>query len=221
MCVNSLLFSRSLKGQKEEQSLADDQKAKGIVLIKIIRDGRPDDENKTANKETHPLSNLVSFDKLFRIRLSIGVGEVYLAQFPYRIGSELAGDHYVVSVANSKPKNPTVLVVPLKSYKNNKLNPNNAVMLGNIPGLSNGKKSVALINQIRSIDKIRLLSRDDIGMTLEKNESQKPKFNEVVCTISKTVYRLTDEQLENLLNACKGFVNRNMRKRTKDKLVDF
>ena len=101
---------------------------------------------------------LYLFHKYFDARCDVRAGDVYLTQFQNSIGTELSGDHFVVAIINSTRKNRNVMIIPLTSAKEGKhKNPRNSVFLGTIPGINNGKESIALINQVQSVDKKRLI----------------------------------------------------------------
>lgn len=197
----------------------------GTVFMKILRAGHPClppmSEIETTKNETSTMDKLTQFDKNFNIEVKIWVGDVYLARFPNRIGSELAGDHFVIAVVNSNVDNPNVVVIPLTSLKEKNRNPANSLYLGYINGINNGKQSVALLNQVTCIDKKRLINDKDIDKSFEELKSKNFSENEVVCKIGKPHYRLTDSQLGKLLFASRVYFKRNSRKSWKKKLVEI
>ena len=200
---------------------------KGCVFMKLLRKGHPqlllhpETDRKTAENETSTISKLDLFDENFDLKFKLNVGDVYLARFPKTVGSELEGEHFVVAVMNSGDSNPNAVVVPLTSLKEKMRNPSHSVYLGFIKGIDNGKESVALLNQVISIDKKRLLSDTNIDKLIEESESKHFDENQFVVKIHKPHYRLTNTQLNKLLLKAELYFKRNSRKNWVHKLVDF
>ena len=115
--------------------------------------------------ETHvtEINQLIYFYRYFETRLAIKKGDVFLARFGFECGNELSGNHYVVALLDSNPINQVVTVVPLKSAKGRPLNPASDIMVGEIENLNNSKEAIAVINQIRTIDKRRLFDAQTIA----------------------------------------------------------
>lgn len=94
-------------------------------------------------------------------------GEVVLVELGYNVGNEYGGEHYVVVLKNSSKTNSLLNVIPLTSMKEDitgmtedeivKLVHKESLYIGNIEGLSD-KKSVAIVNQIITISKIRVIT---------------------------------------------------------------
>lgn len=146
------------------------------------------------------------FHKHFKTRIAIRRGDVFRVSFNYECGSELSGSHFVVAINDSKVNEPMVTVVPLKSYKG-KLNPRSDVLLGIVEGTKTGKESIAVINQIKGIDKSRMIE-DVKSKTLEKifNDTKIAEDDEIVIKV-KTIYRLTAQQLYVLMTALNDYIN--------------
>lgn len=159
---------------------------------------------------------LLYYYKNFEALLGIRAGDVYLAQFPNRVGSEMSGDHFVVAIINSRKKDPNVMVIPLTSAKEGKAkNTRNSVYLGTIPGINNGKESIALINLVQSIDKKRLLKMHEVEKTLSLAAAKTHNRSDVIQEIYKVHYRLTPEQFNTLVKGCKKFMRHNTQLGTK------
>ena len=107
--------------------------------------------------------------KYFEPVFAVKAGDVYLARFPIEYGSELHGDHFVAVLLDSPVACPLVTVVPLKSEKAKEINPASDIRLGVIEGINNGRKTIAVINQTRAIDKRRLLSEEAISAFTSKH----------------------------------------------------
>lgn len=99
-------------------------------------------------------------------------GEVIFVNLGFNIGAEYGGEHFGVVIADSNKANPGINIVPLTSYKDKRegedLQPlteeeikaslhSNSVYLGNISDI-NEKKSIALVDQMQYISKIKVKS---------------------------------------------------------------
>lgn len=163
-------------------------------------------KGETARKHVTAINQMIYFYKNFETRIQIKKGDVFLARFEFECGNELNGNHYVVALLDSGPLNPVVTVVPLKSAKGRELNPASDVLLGNIEGFKNSKDSIAIINQIRTIDKRRLFDANTI-LELNKYLSSEMigEYSEFTCQ-SKKLYRLTNEQYNKIHKAAEQYV---------------
>ena len=151
-------------------------------------------KGKDAEKRIVEINQLIYFYRFFETRLAIKKGDVFLARFGYECGNELNGNHYVVALLDSSPINQVVTVVPLKSDKGRPLNPASDVMVGKIEKLNNTKDAIAVINQIRTIDKRRLFDVETIAHLSRYMASEMlGEYSELTVQV-KHVYRLTDEQ---------------------------
>lgn len=97
----------------------------------------------------------VSYQERYTPRLDLKVGEVYEFDFGVNVNCEFSNRHYGVVIANSYENNPLVIVCPLKSNRNG-ANPSSDINLGFIEGLVTDRETLAVVNQIRSLDKMRL-----------------------------------------------------------------
>lgn len=101
-------------------------------------------------------------------------------------------EHYGVAIHDSSFYNPIITVIPIKTSRG-KLNPNSDVYLGKIEGIQSLKNSIAVINQIHSIDKIRIFNIDSI------NKKVKPK----------TAIYLNEEQINIIQNGIQKILFKN------------
>ena len=159
--------------------------------------------------------------KHFETSFNVKAGEVFLARFPIEFGSEIHGDHFVVALLDSSPLNPLMTVIPLKSEKGKALNPASDIRIGVISGINNNKRSIAVINQIRSIDKRRLINESSINaLHSQFRENSIGEYQEV-CVQMTNVYRLTNEQLKLVRKTAIGFLISNYVSHDDELLVDF
>lgn len=158
--------------------------------------------------ETHvtEINQLIYFYRFFETRLAIKKGDVFLARFGFECGNELSGNHYVVALLDSNPISQVVTVVPLKSAKGKPLNPASDIRIGEIEKLGNSKEAIAVINQIRTIDKRRLFDAQTIAhLSNYMNSELIGEYSEITVQ-SKRIYRLTDEQFKKIHRAAEEYV---------------
>lgn len=107
--------------------------------------------------------------------MNIKLGDIFYAILTPTIGSEQDGIRPVVIIQNNRGNrySPTTIVVPITSKLSKRDLPTH-VLLSSTKGLE--KKSIALIEQIRTLDKSRLLEK---------------------------ITRVSDEDLENIKEAIK------------------
>ena len=159
-----------------------------------------------ARKYIIAINQLTYFYKFFETRFEIKRGDVFLARFGMGCGNELSGNHYVAALLDSDSINQVVTVVPLKSTKGNPMNPASDILLGKIKGLENGKEAVAIINQIKTIDKRRLFNPETIAKLSYYQRSEViGEYSEIECQI-KAKYRLTDEQDKKVHKAIREYI---------------
>ena len=147
--------------------------------------------------------------KHFETAFRVDAGDVYLARFPAEFGSEIHGDHFVAVILDSNQMNPLLTVVPLKSEKAKEINPASDIRLGVIEGINNGRKTIAIINQTRAIDKRRLLSEEAISALHSLVKKNLLKDYEEVCAEVINCYRLTNEQYNLLRKKAIGYFKNN------------
>ena len=161
-------------------------------------------KNEELKKHIGTMNGFTFFYRNFETRLRIFKGDVFVAQLSLNVGNELSGPHFVVALNDSDCENQLVTVVPLKSSKGKEINPASDICLGEIDGLE-GKEAIAIINQIKTIDKRRLFARKTIL-----------RLNEYICddTIhnyqefvveDKNVYRLKARQMTQIVKAVREF----------------
>ena len=69
----------------------------------------------------------------------------------------------------SRENNQTVTIVPLSSYKESRqYNKRSTIEIGDVAEIPGSKQSVALVNQIRAIDKMRLIGEKALGNFVDK-----------------------------------------------------
>ncbi|MDR1697811.1 MAG: type II toxin-antitoxin system PemK/MazF family toxin [Erysipelotrichaceae bacterium] len=91
-------------------------------------------------------------------------GEVYEFDYGVNVNSEFSHRHFGVVLHDSNEENPLVLICPLKSNRYG-AHPSSDVDLGFIANLNSGNKTLAVVNQIRALDKMRLYTKSVISST--------------------------------------------------------
>lgn len=153
------------------------------------------------------LANIDNFHNKLETRFEIRKGDIAVVQFAGSSANELSGRHFVVAISDSKESNPLVTVVPLKSLKEcTELNPASDVILGSIAGILNGRESIAIVNQIKTIDKARFFEASVLTRVETTYENNFKPHSEKTFIQLKNIYRLSKEQVKILLRAVVGFI---------------
>ena len=222
-----LFFCLYFLQRKEERHMAEEKlfpavmKKEMMVLKRRVPMAQPYIKGEEARKLSGFRNQQIYFYKFFETRFMVNRGEVYLASFPLEFGSEIHGEHLVAAVLDSKPLNPLVLVVPLKSEKEKELNPASDIRLGRIQGVNNGRKTIAIINQVRAIDKRRLFKVESIDALHSLNSKNLIGEYQLICGQRSNVYRLTNEQYRLIHGKLIGYVSTSYLNHDDELLVDF
>ena len=111
----------------------------------------------------------------YRLSYELKAGEIYEVDFGINVNAEFSYRHYALVLVNSSEANPLVMVCPLKSNTRG-AHPASDINLGIIDCLDTEHESLAVINQIRTIDKFRIFKRPGIG----KKEEFQNKLNDSI-----------------------------------------
>lgn len=141
-----------------------------------------------------------SFAEKYKLRYDLKKGEIYEIDFGINVNSEFSNRHYGVVLKDSSEFNPLVLICPLKTNHSG-AHPRSDVDIGYVKDLNSTHSTLAVINQIRAIDKLRIYSKNTIGkeITNKLAESEKEETNNFIP-------RLSEHQLERIMNAYCNFV---------------
>ena len=131
-----------------------------------------------------------TFTDTHRLKKELHKGEIYEIDFGINVNAEFSNRHYGVVLRDSNPYDPLVLVCPIKTNKHG-AHPASDIDLGYIKSLNSQHKSVAVINQIKTLDKVRIFSKSAISDS-DLFEDEPP--------------RLEDEKLKMILTAYLRFV---------------
>lgn len=105
-----------------------------------------------------------SFSERFQLRYDLKRGEIYEFDWGINVNSEFSNRHFGVVLSDSNEFNPLVIVCPLKTNHTG-AHPESDIDLGYISDLSDEKKTIAVVNQIRCLDKLRIYTRGIIKRT--------------------------------------------------------
>lgn len=86
---------------------------------------------------------------------SLKKGEVYEIDFGIGVNCEIRERHYGVVLVDSYENNQMAFICPLKS-KHHEPNPTSDVLIGRIPEIATDRDTIAVFNQMRGIDKLRI-----------------------------------------------------------------
>ena len=103
-----------------------------------------------------------SFSKESKLRMEVKKGEIYEIDWGINVNAEFSNRHYGVVLRDSSEYDPLVLVCPLKTNKRG-AHPASDIDLGYVLGLSSEHKTLAVINQTRTIDKMRIFTKNAIA----------------------------------------------------------
>ena len=106
-----------------------------------------------------------------KLSLSVKAGEIYEVDFGINVNAEFSYRHYALVLADSSELNPLALVCPLKSNTKGP-HPASDINLGFINALDSDHESLAVINQIRTIDKLRIFKRPLINRRPSESNHQ-------------------------------------------------
>ena len=103
-----------------------------------------------------------SFAEKYSLRYDLKQGEIYEFDFGLNVNAEFSNRHYGVVMVDSDVFNPLVTICPLKT-NHGSMSPKSDVDLGFINCLNSSKTTLAVVNQVRTIDKLRLYTKRIIG----------------------------------------------------------
>ena len=171
-------------------------------------------EGQRAKSFVRQINCFTEFSNNYKTRQEIKAGDVFVLRHNFGCGSELSGPHFVVAVVNSPEKSPIVTVIPLKTFKaSRRIHPASDLVIGKIPGLDSHTFAIAIINQIKSIDKCRLFDNEITNTIYNCEQGIINDYSQPIECKYKKHYRLTHNQIEAIREALfqylyNGFINR-------------
>lgn len=167
-------------------------------------------ENKSGSRQEGLKSQLewikrqleyADYSEKYTLRFDLKRGEIYEIDWGINVNAEFSNRHFGVVLVDSDIFNPLVTICPLKSRHSSRINPKSDVDLGFIPELGTENSTIAVVNQIRAVDKLRLYLRRAIGT---KGNSY---LADSYAIEKKYTIRLNDSKLNTLLEAVKRYFN--------------
>lgn len=198
-----------MKDQKMMMLLSEEKVERKELIITKRRIPLLKDYLKGSNAKKHvnAINRMIYFYRNYETRFEIKRGDVFVVGFEFACGNELNGSHFVVALLDSSPISQLVTVVPLHSAKMDKeLNPASEIYIGEIPGVTNTKRAVAIINQIRTIDKRRMFDKAAIEHFNQYAQSEHYADYAEITAQHKFIFRLTEEQYKKIHIAVQQYV---------------
>ena len=164
-------------------------------------------DNENRNEYVSAINRTIFYYKYFTTKIDIKRCDVFKIRFDQGFGSELRGYHFVVAMQSSREINQTVTIIPLSSVKESKqYNAKSTINIGVIEGIPGNKTTVALINQIRTIDKIRLIGDKALDLFVENHREKIERINGEFYIQNNEIYRLSEEQYQKILHAINNYL---------------
>lgn len=138
----------------------------------------------------------------YQLRYQLKRGEVYEFDYGINVHAELSNRHYGVVLVDSYETNDIVVVCPLKTKRKG---PNSVsdVSIGRIPVIHTEVDSIAIINQIKGLDKMRMYIEPII------NSSGKRVGNGPVAILTSEQMSLISRAIEQLFVQGKLYIDVN------------
>lgn len=124
-----------------------------------------------------------------KVKYNLKKGDILEIDWGVNVNAEFSNRHYGVVLVDSNEHNPLVLVCPLKSNHNG-AHPKSDIDLGMVEGLKYSSSTLAVINQIRMIDKLRIYVRKIInGKECEYDDIKMPiaKVNAIISAYQRLI----------------------------------
>ena len=144
----------------------------------------------------------------YRLAYELKAGEIYEVDFGINVNAEFSYRHYGLVLVDSPESNPLVLMCPLKSNTKG-AHPSSDINLGIIESLDTEHESLAVVNQIRSVDKFRIFKRPGIGKKeefLNKLNDIESENNSSMIEENLTPNRLESEQYKLVLSGVLNYI---------------
>ena len=140
------------------------------------------------------------FSEKYSLRYDLKRGEIYEFDWGINVNAEFSNRHFGVVLVDSDAFNPLVTVCPLKSNHSG-INPKSDVDLGFIPELGTMNSTIAVVNQVRTMDKLRIYMKRAIGRYGEHvlSDSYEDENNSVM--------RLTNDKINKVIEGYKRYLD--------------
>jgi len=144
---------RRLRQNSDESTNNDDKVENELMTYQKLMQNLHDQVSWTRRQ-----LNYIAFSLEYRVAYELRRGEVYEFDWGLNVHAELSQRHYGVVLLDSYANNDIVVVVPLKT-RHHEPNPMSDVNIGKLCNVSDDKETLAVINQIRGLDKLRIYQK--------------------------------------------------------------
>ena len=141
-----------------------------------------------------------SFTDKFELRFDLRRGEIYEFDWGINVNAEFSNRHYGVVLVDSDAKNPLVTVCPLKT-NHGSVHAESDIDLGEVEAIRNSKNTIAVINQIRTLDKVRIYTKRSIDNGSNSRIYDSVFNNDIV------IRRLENDKFLMILKAYESYLN--------------
>ncbi len=138
------------------------------------------------------------------LRFDLKKGEIYEFDWGINVNAEFSNRHFGVVLVDSDIFNPLVTVCPLKTNHAH-VNPKSDIVIGPINGLYSRNDAVAVVNQIRTMDKMRIYTRtaiNKVNIDLLSDVNDEAKM--YIPRLEKSKLKLIEEGLRKYLDGTLG-----------------
>ncbi|HKM11317.1 MAG TPA: type II toxin-antitoxin system PemK/MazF family toxin [Bacilli bacterium] len=144
---------RRLRQNSNEHSHLEDKSESELIAYQKLMQNLHDQVSWTRRQ-----LNYIAFNLEYRVEYELRRGEVYEFDWGLNVHAELSQRHYGVVLLDSYANNDIVVVVPLKT-RHHEPNPMSDVNIGKLHNVTEDKETLAVINQIRGLDKLRIYQK--------------------------------------------------------------
>lgn len=131
----------------------------------------------------------LTFAETHESQFELKKGEIYEFDWGVNVNTEFSNRHYGVVLADSSKNNPLVLVCPLKTNRYG-ANPHSDVNIGYVTQIVSNAETLAVVNQIRALDKLRLYVKPIIHETITNPEGKMHISEEQMQLIEKGILKV-------------------------------
>ena len=184
------------------------------------KDNKKDDERRKGQFDVlawiSRQQEYANFANKGKLKIAVHAGEIYEIDFGINVNAEFSYRHYGLVLTDSLENDPIVIVIPLKSNIKGG-HPASDLNLGIIDCLDKERESLAVLNQVKSIDKMRIFRKPIIQYNKEDMTSEKlfdseirqleknPKLSYAFTTVK---YRLEESKFNDVLKAFFRYITR-------------
>ena len=144
-----------------------------------------------------------SFAEKYSLRYDLKQGEIYEFDWGLNVNAEFSNRHYGVVMVDSDVFNPLVTICPLKT-NHGSMCPRSDVDLGIIECLNTSKSTFAVVNQVRTIDKLRLYTKRIIGVKTDMLSDSNVEEEYTIMRLENSKFQMIQKAYFEYLNGKLG-----------------